>query len=564
MYSSPSGDAFKWVGWDLGSRHVVTRVGWQVGELDAAEAMTLGVFEGANSEDFIDALPLYIIDRNSTHGQATSQELNGSPGVRYVRYVSPNGGQCNLSDVAFYGYEGEGDSARLYRPTNLPCIVIHTKNNKDPWNKENYVECMATVLGDDGSVLQDTAGLRYRGNASMQFPKKPYRLKFAHKHHVLGSPANARNWTLINNYGDKTLMRNIVAFRISQLMQMPYTPFCKAVDLIYNGEYKGCYQLCDKVEVKNGRVDVQKMLPEDIDGEALTGGYLWEIDNQGAYEKNWFRSQKGIWGVLHYPDPDEIVEEQKAYIKSYFQTVEDAVYAASADNTAWRQYIDFTTFAKYFLINQLCGNIDLYWSTYMYKQRSDSKVYCGPVWDFDIAFDNDYRVYPTANQANYSYGSGGENATFAKHVLFADSQTTAELAEYWREARTGGIDEAGLIALVDSVATALEESQRLNFMRWPILSEKVHMNPVALGSYSAEVERLKDYIAMRIGWMDSKLGYSEPADQPTTVEQTIAPTSGCSVYNVHGQLLYRGTSMPDLPEGVYIIRHNGQVSKLIR
>ena len=563
-YFASYGGSYTWVGLDLGAKHLISRIGWCPRSVETGpDKMLLGVFEGANRADFMDAVPLYIIDDISAAGQMNYHDVSNTMGFRYVRYVGPSGSHCDVAELAFYGYAADGDNSHLYRPTNLPCIIIHTKDNKEPWSKDTYVESFVTIIGDDGTVLQDTAGLRLRGNASLQFPKKPYRLKFAHKQQVLGSPAKAKNWTLINNYGDKTLMRNIVAFHISEAMGMPYTPFCRAVDLFFNGEYKGCYQLCDKIEVKKGRVDVLKMDTTDIAGEALTGGYLWEMDYQGGYEKSWVRSSRGVWVVLHYPDPDEIVPEQKTYIKQFYQTMEDAAYMASATDTTWRQYIDYPTFSRYFLINQLCGNIDLYWSMYMYKQRNDQKAYAGPVWDFDIAFDNDYRVYPTANQTNYSYGSGGETATMATHILFADAQTKEETAEHWRQARSSGISGNELETFVDSVAAELEQSQRLNFMRWPILSQKVHMNPVALGSYSEEVNRLKEFLTMRVTWMDDKQGYPPTQDITTTTEQTQR-TGGYAVYNIQGCLIYSGEIMPDLPQGFYIVQHQQHIYRIIR
>jgi len=562
-YYASYGSSYTWVGLDLGSKHVITRIGWLPrAEEGGREAMVLGVFEGANRADFMDAMPIYMINQSVTDGQMNYHDVSSSVGFRYVRYLGPSGAHSQVAELAFYGHSGEGDNTNLYRPTNLPCIVIHTKNNQEPWNKENYVESFVSIIGDDGSVLQDTAGLRLRGNASLQFPKKPYRLKFAHKHKVLGSPAKAKNWTLINNYGDKTLMRNIVAFHISEVFDMPYTPFCKPVDLFFNGEYKGCYQLCDKIEVKKGRVNIQEMDSSATEGEALTGGYLWEMDNQGAYEKSWIRSSRGTWVVIHSPDPDEILPVQKSFFRSFYQSMEDAAYTASANDSTWRQHVDFPTFSRYFLINQLCGNIDLYWSMYMYKQRNDPKAYTGPVWDFDIAFDNDYRVYPTANQSNYSYGSGTRTAEFAKNILFADAQTQEEMKAYWEQARDNGINATDLETFVDSIAFELEQSQQLNFLRWPILSEKVHMNPVALGSYSAEVDRLKDYLTLRITWMDNKLGYIPISDTPTATAQTCSADE-YKIYDLQGRLIYQGKNMPDLSGGFYIIQQARQTSKMV-
>lgn len=57
----------------------------------------------------------------------------------------------------------------------------------------------------------------------------------------------------------------------------------------------------------------------------------------------------------------------------------------------------------------------------------------------------------------------------------------------------------------DQTAATLEQSQRLNFLRWPILNEKVHQNPQALGSYSAEVETVRKYLRSRVPFLDSKI-----------------------------------------------------------
>ena len=112
-------------------------------------------------------------------------------------------------------------------------------------------------------LLSEPGTIRERGNYSRNFPKKPYRIKFDSKQHVLDAPAKAKKWTLINNYGDKTLMRNMLAFEISRQLGMPYTPYSKAVDVLLNGEYKGCYQLCDQVEVNKKRVAIDELTPRD-------------------------------------------------------------------------------------------------------------------------------------------------------------------------------------------------------------------------------------------------------------------------------------------------------------
>ena len=56
--------SYTWTGLDLGSPHVITKVGWSPRNDGLGEGrVVLGVFEGANREDFMDAIPIYIIKK---------------------------------------------------------------------------------------------------------------------------------------------------------------------------------------------------------------------------------------------------------------------------------------------------------------------------------------------------------------------------------------------------------------------------------------------------------------------------------------------------------------------
>jgi hypothetical protein len=70
--------------------------------------MRQGVFEGANRSDFSDAGKLYTIQETP---ELHFQEIGINPAnrYRYVRYVSPPGGFCNVAEIEFYG----SDSAKL-------------------------------------------------------------------------------------------------------------------------------------------------------------------------------------------------------------------------------------------------------------------------------------------------------------------------------------------------------------------------------------------------------------------------------------------------------------------
>ncbi len=559
--------SFSWVGLDLGTPHVITRVAWSPrNDGQGPKRVNLGVFEGANREDFMDAVPIYIINENGVIGQLSSADVNCSRGFRYVRYVGPSDARCNIAEVEFYGHEGEGDDSNMFMIGGLPTVSIHTEGNVEPYDKITDIPSIISIIGDKGNnIIAQTGGTRERGNYSRTFPKRPYRIKFDSKQNVLDAPAKAKKWTLINNYGDKTLMRNLIAFHLSSVFEMPYTPYGTAVNVIMNGEYKGCYQLCDQIEVNKNRVNITEMKPTDNEGEALTGGYLIEVDAYAEDEISWFTSSNNTRVTIKSPDEDEITTEQSNYIRNFYSNMENN----------WRTYLDTNTFLRHFLVGELSGNTDTYWSVYMYKQRGEDKLYVGPVWDFDIAFENDNRTYPINNHTQwvYQYGSvEGYMRTLTTNII-NDKTTKAQLIDIWDEARHNGIDEESLLAFIDNMSEQLQESQKLNFTRWDIINQYVHQNPRIYGSYEGEVNNVKNYIKNRIAWIDKKLGYTfVPRDPEPEPEPEPDPVDGIhslrvnfdlpyQVYSMYGQLV--STNLNAVPDGVYVVRQGGVARKTI-
>ncbi len=500
-----------WVGLDLGEPHVITKVGYSPRITQPSRVVT-ALIEGANKPDFSDALPLYIIKDSATERTMTYADVSCSRGFRYVRYVSPNDKRCNLAELEFYGYKGAGDDSQLYQLTNLPTVVINTANAEEITSKEVEITSTVYIISQDGTnLLVDTeTGVRGRGNASWNFEKKPYRLKFSQKRSPLGAPAEAKKWTLLSNHGDKTLMRNILAFEVSRRMGLAYTPFCYPVDVIVNGEYRGCYQLCDQVDVRPNRVDVTEMKTSDNSGTNLTGGYLIEIDAYASTtEKVYFYSNHGTPVTIKSPDDDKITTQQRQYIENYFNTMEASVFASNYTDVTngYRKYLDLDSYLRHFIVGEFIGNTDTYWSVYMYKERGDDRFYVGPVWDCDLAFENDYRTYPINDTNDFLYCGKSSGASEAvnqmnNRIIKNDPLAHAELVALWEEAKRNGLDAASMLEYVDETAELLEESQELNFKRWPILNQWVHMNFQALGSYEAEVGTIKTYIQQRVDKLD--------------------------------------------------------------
>lgn len=597
-----------WVGLDLGEPHVITRIGFASRKMRSYK-LQLAVVEGANEPDFSDAMPIYMIrDDKTPSGHMTYADINVSRGFRYVRFMSGPSAACNFAEIEFYGHPGEGDDSQLFQLTNLPLVVVNTDGMRMMQSKDDKVNSTVHIISDGGTSLlskKDTE-CKGRGNASWNFPKKPMRLKFPKKQTVLpDAPAKCKKWTLINNYGDKSLMRNKIAFHMSRGIGLSYTPYCQFVDLIFNGEYQGCYQLCDQVEVNPGRVEITEMTPDDIEGEALTGGYFIEIDAYANQEASWFESLRGIPVTIKSPDDDEITPEQSAYIKDYFNKFETAVftYGFTSETTGYRKYLNLDSFLQYFIVGELDGNTDYFWSIYMSKERGEEKFVVGPVWDVDLGFDNDYRTYPIANKTEFIYRSGGSVASSAvkrlvDRILVSDTKARERLKYLWSDARVNRhYNPTYYCKLVDRYAEQLAQSQELNFKRWNILGEYVHMNPAVSGSYEGEVQRVKDYLNGRFAQLDRIIGtvevevtnpdidQEELEDDGTGAVEQVKTSNRCrvavdgacvrfidtegdyAIYTMSGTIADRGNcsrvlSRP-LESGIYIVVTPGGTAKLI-
>ena len=482
-----------WVGLDLGSKHVITKIGYSP-RITQSHRVELAMIEGANNPDFSDALPIHMIKQSAPERQMTYEQTSCSRGFRYVRYVSPNDVRCNLAELEFYGYEDEGDDSKLYQLTNLPTVVINTEGSQEIVSKEEELSSTVYIISEEGTNLLATTetGVRGRGNASWdQFPKKPYRLKFKSKQSPLGAPASAKKWTLISNYSDKSLMRNILAFEASRRIGQAYTPYCHPVDVIVNGEYRGCYQLCDQVEAAEGRVPAKD-------------GYLIEIDAYAWKEVSAFWSWRGTPVTIKHPDEDDITDSQRQHIESFFNQMETAALGEDFTDLekGYRKYLDLESFLRNLLVGDFCGNTDLLWSVYMYKDATDGKLYTGPTWDHDLSFDNDYRSYPVNANNDFIFlfvPSPASDAVrdITRRIVKEDPEAKNLLAQYWNQALEEG-DLKTLPEYLDQTYVLLQESQELNFKRWNILDSQVHMNFQALGTYESEVNFLKNCLKERL------------------------------------------------------------------
>ncbi|MBR1539168.1 MAG: CotH kinase family protein, partial [Bacteroidales bacterium] len=123
----------------------------------------------------------------------------------------------------------------VYVDTGLPVLYVNTEDGRAVTSKEDYLKAEMFLLGADGKPAASAAdcSIRGRGNTTWEWPKKPYLLKLDKKASLLGMPAHKR-WVLLANFMDRTLMRNLVAMRVSSMTSLAWTPRCRSVELVLN------------------------------------------------------------------------------------------------------------------------------------------------------------------------------------------------------------------------------------------------------------------------------------------------------------------------------------------
>ena len=526
-----------WFGLEFEKPCVITKIRYASDtKVDSYTKMKGGWFEGANREDFKDAIPLYWITEEPVKGEWNEAKVRISRGFRYVRYKGPFNDHTRIAELQFFGrFDDVGNDDNLYAITNIPIISIKCNQDSVPFDKKTEITSIVTGLMPDGkNFIQKPAAVRLRGNWSFTTsPKKSYRIKFDKKQNFFGSPAEAKKWTLIPNYGDKSLIRNQMAFDISERFGMAYTPFHQMVHVWLNGEYKGVYQVCDQVDIREGRIDIKEMKEGDVEGEALTGGYFIEIDAYAGDEEWMFNSSR--WRIpVTIKSPDEPqVPAQRQYIKSHFDKMEALVSAGNYDTQkGYQKYLHLPSFLKRHLHQEFVGNPDALWSCFMYKDRGNDTIYTGPVWDHDLAFDNDNRTHDNLIDRDYTewlytYGSSANGTLNFWNKILADPIAVHKMQAEWARLRcTKAVDETELDKVIDGYYDMLGGvAQDMNFTRWDILNSEVHQNYDARGSYEAEVNYLKTYLNYRIPWMDTKLKCNE-----NTYELTMSDAKWATLY----------------------------------
>lgn len=423
--------------------------------------------------------------------------------------------------------------------SRLPIIIIDTAGQqivdepKIPAQMKIINRCAAACHIQRNFIYDTTfdyngkIGIEIRGQSSQSFDKKQYGFETLDSSgnelsvSLLGMPEES-DWILQGPYSDKTLMRNVIAYDLSNKMGR-YASKTKFVEVFLNdtsaalskNNYIGVYVLMEKIKRDRNRINVTKLLNTDNSEPQISGGYILKIDKINGVD-SYFTTSLGTRIIHVYPDGGSITTEQKVWITNYMNDFETALNGPDfADPVVgYAKYIDVDSFVDYYLLNELLKNVDsLRISTYMHKNRS-GKLTMGPVWDFDLSTGNAGHITGGSDSIGWyltiAPTVGDLRVPFWWGRLLEDNAFRQKLANRWTELKYTVFDITKVETTIDSTASLLKEAQARNFNRWPILGTSVWPDrgtPNPGETYETLTENLKTWLQDRSTWIDSNINY---------------------------------------------------------
>lgn len=395
---------------------------------------------------------------------------------------------------------GEADSALI------PSVFITCPQDVA---RDAYSECTVQV---DVSMTDDYSGtgvlsakIRGRGHSTWEWPKKPYKIKLEEKASILGMTPS-KEWALIANYADESLMRNLVAFDMARYMgTFSFTPKAVPVNMYLNGVYQGVYTISEQVEAKESRLRI------DYREDTPNTGYLLEIGGADHDTEikglQYFDLPSGCAMdiAIKSPKDEKLTQENYDYIYKFMCLADEAVTTLNGYET----YIDVDSFIDWFLLHELTYNLDscFHRSCYITKDRG-GKLKMGPVWDFDLAFGNMYMDNPDYDDWATVGNSNSESYIGVNwfNYLMADESFRSRARSRW--------DEIGeeLLAVaqesVDAWQKTLAPSADQNFAVWDTLGSASGFQPVGMkniSTYNEQVAYIRRFLTKRAAWISDNL-----------------------------------------------------------
>ncbi|MBQ7241549.1 MAG: CotH kinase family protein [Firmicutes bacterium] len=441
-------------------------------------------------------------------------------------------------------------SVTFMKSENIASVFILTQSgsmnmiNASPghtYSETGWIRILSSSGSDayNGELSQ----IKGRGNSSWQLAKKPYQIKLNDSADLFGMGKH-KTWVLIANHLDKCMLHNSTTYYIADKIGLAYTPKSVFADVYANGKYLGTYTIGEKTQVGKNRIEITDLeaLTEEKNSEKLskyprggeyesasagtykyyeipnnpeniTGGYLLEFDYAQRYKEEpcGFVTDRGQCIVIK--SPEYASKAQVEYIRNYYQELEDAVYSEDGKNSLgkhYTEYMDLTSAAKRFLIEELTMNVDSCMSSFYLYKNTDGIFYFGPVWDYDLSF---------GISADKTLSSSKDPSTWWTNIRKINKHPEyysmlAELFKYgdFQKAITKEFNESFkkyahelYDTKIDQMASDISASYKMNYTIWNINSVNHYVDNNG-ETMDDNVKFFKNFFKTRLDFMESTIG----------------------------------------------------------
>ena len=308
----------------------------------------------------------------------------------------------------------------LDRATALPIVRIYTENEVAITSRDDYTSIVFSLTdpkNPENNVFSNNPRdeMRGRGNATWNYPKKPYRVRFRENTSLFGLDAH-RNWIMLAEFRDPMFMTTPVVFELGGRVfdHQPHTNTYRHVHLYFNGKYDGVYILTEHRQASPDGIGA----PGRVGIDPLEG---WLVQMSIYDEAPMFMTRNYNLPILiqtnNAPDgdPNDSNNPYYDFIKNDWNNLCDMMVSSRFPENGYRDLIDMDSFIDYIMIHEIVANTDgirLGNSVFAYKDKG-GKISLGPLWDFDISFGWDWDIH------NHVYFVPGTTSQFIqKHSFF--------------------------------------------------------------------------------------------------------------------------------------------------
>lgn len=422
----------------------------------------------------------------------------------------------------------------IKKSEHIPTLSLHLSNGSlENLHSDKNISKSGTALivNEDKSIhyIGIFKALHGRGNSTWSQPKKSYSLEFETETDLLGMGAGT-GWVLLANSLDESSLRNKLVYDTAKSLGLPYSSNTAYIDLYVDNKYQGLYLLAERVDIGANRVDITNLqentqavnqlhlsnytqIENIIDGKVqrgynivnnpsdISGGYLLQIehhDDRINTKESLIQTNKLSFSLSH---PKYASQKQIEYISEYMNTVENQI--KSGDTSG----IDIDSIALLYLIQEFFANTDNC-SVFFYKDTDsiDSKLYAGPIWDFDLSMGNGFGtsdIRPDFLHQN--------NDNWFNYLLECEDFTNRLHQLYWNDFRPK------IFSLINTqlqqYKDSIEASFHMDKLRWKDMSSEynnwVDTCQKHFETLDEHIERIEDFLENRCAYLDVIWGKQE-------------------------------------------------------